>query len=118
VAAAALLVDLGRVHGDRPGREPADVDVMRHRRRVPPSSPSWKIGWITYMSAVLAAEAVRVVRKEDVPRLDVLSEVLADVPHDRREGPELDGERQPLRDQLAGAVAERRRVVHRVADDG
>ncbi len=113
-----LLVDLGRVHGDRPGREPADVDVMRHRRGVPLElAPVEDRLDHVHVRQVLAAEAVRVVGEEDVARVDVLAEVLPDVPHDRRERPELDGEGQPLRDQLAVAVAERRRVVHRVADD-
>ena len=114
-----LLVDLGRVHGDRPRREPADVDVVRHRRGVPLELAlvEDRLDHVE-VRQVLAAEAVRIVGDEHVAGLDVLAEVLAHVPHDRRERPELDGEGQTLRDELALAVAERRRVVHRVADDG
>ena len=91
-----LLVDLGRVHGDRAGREAADVDVVRHRRGVPLELAvvEDRLDHVD-VGQVLAAEAVRVVGDEDVAGLDVLAEVLADVPHDRREGAELDGEGQP-----------------------
>ena len=114
-----LLVDLGRVHGDAAGRDPADVGVMRHRRR-PALELAVDEDRLDHVDVgqVLAAEAVRVVGDEDVARLRRLAELLEHVAHRRRERPELDGERQPLRDHLAVAVAERGRVVHRVAHDG
>ena len=92
---------------------------MRHRRGVP-LERAFVEDRLDHVEVrqVLAAEAVRIVGEEDVARLDVVAEVLADVAHDRRERPQLDRERQSLGEQLAVAVAQRGRVVHRVADDG
>ena len=67
---------------------------------------------------MLPAAAVRVVREVDVARLGRRAELLEHVVHDGGEGSELDGECQALRNDAAVSVAERSRVVHRVADDG
>ena len=116
--AKAFLEDLGRVDGDAPGRDAADVGVVGERRRVPLELvvDEDRLDHVD-VGQVLPAVAVRVVGDEDVSRTRRVGVLLAEVAHHRREAPELHREREALRDEAAVAVAEGRGVVHRVPDD-
>ena len=63
-----------------------------------------------------AAPAVRVVEDEHVARLEAFAVRGDHVADRRRERPEVKGDAQPLRDQLAAGVEDPGRVVERVAD--
>ena len=112
-----LLVDLGGVDGDATGSDAADVAVMGHGGGVALQRIAKENGLDDVdVGQVLAAGAVRIVGDEDVAGIGIVGVLGGDVAHDFGKGAELHRQGQALGDDLAVAVAQRRRIVHRVAD--
>ena len=114
--AQAFLIDLGRVRGVGAGDPAADVGVMADGggKGEPLALVVERLEEEDVGQVHAALEGV--VHHEDVARLDVVA-IFGDHDVERgRDRPQMAGQGQPLRDQLAGGVAERGRVVHVVLE--
>ncbi len=114
----ALLEDLGVVAGGRAGQPPADVAVVRGRRREADERAVEEDRLEDEDVLQVDAAVERVVHHEHVSRPQPIAPLREQVLHRDRHRAEVERHGHRLSDRLAARVAERGREVHSVAHHG
>ena len=113
----ALLVDLGGIGGIGAGDPAADIGVMAdgggEGQALSPIEDRLEHEDVRQVHAAVEG----VVHDEDIAGMDVVAVVAQHRLDRRRHRAEMARQREPLRDQAAGAVGERGREIHVVAQD-